>query len=189
MSPHSPAPHSDPRDDNGLVDAINRGDIEAFNALYYRYRDWVVNLAHRLTNDREIALDTLQETFAYVHSKFPGFELRAKFTTFLYPVVKHLAIAKRKKASRHQSLDDTAPDIPDHSSSTDPDSQREQLAQALTSLSKDHREVILLRFVDGFKVDEIASVLKIPSGTVKSRLHHALNQLRNDPVTKKYFNR
>jgi RNA polymerase sigma-70 factor (ECF subfamily) len=64
-----PQPPSDPRDDAALVAAINDGDTRAFEALYFRYRDWVYNLAWRFTANREDALDTLQETFAYLLRK------------------------------------------------------------------------------------------------------------------------
>ena len=57
----------------------------------------------------------------------------------------------------------------------------------LAGLSDDHREILLLRFVDGFTLDEIATALQIPIGTAKSRLHHAIAQLREDPRARKYF--
>ena len=94
--------------DQTLVDAINRGDVRAFDALYYRYRDWVVRLASRLTGNQEDALDVLQETFSYVFRKFPGFVLTASMTTFLYPVVKNLSIAARRKRTRMASTDAVA---------------------------------------------------------------------------------
>ena len=83
-----------------LVEAINGGSEAAFETLYLRYRDWVTGLAARMCGDRDDALDVLQETFSYVLGKFPGFELRARFTTFLYPVVKNLSIAARRKRHR-----------------------------------------------------------------------------------------
>ena len=87
----------DSRSDRELVRALNAGDVSAFDALYYRYRDWVVRLAHRFTGNADDALDVLQETFSYVFRKFPGFRLTASMTTFLYPVVKNLSIAARRK--------------------------------------------------------------------------------------------
>jgi DNA-directed RNA polymerase specialized sigma24 family protein len=61
----------DSRSDIELVAAVNRGDENAFEALYLRHRDWVVALAHRFTGDSELALDVLQETFLYFLKKFP----------------------------------------------------------------------------------------------------------------------
>src|SRR5258708_32692937 len=95
----------DTRTDLQLIAAINGSDSRAFEALYLRYRDWVVALAYRFTGDNDLALDVLQETFLYFLKKFPGFVLTAQFKTFLYPAVKNLSIAARRKAERHQSTD------------------------------------------------------------------------------------
>ncbi|HEY2329127.1 MAG TPA: sigma factor, partial [Verrucomicrobiae bacterium] len=80
------------RTDLELIAAINGGDTSAFEVLYLRYRDWVTGLAHRFTEDNDLALDVLQETFLYFLKKFPGFVLTAQLKTFLYPVVKNLSI-------------------------------------------------------------------------------------------------
>jgi RNA polymerase sigma-70 factor (ECF subfamily) len=180
-------PQADPRTDEALVDAVNRGNESAFAALYYRYRDWVVGLAHRMTGNHEDALDVMQETFAYVASKFPGFALRSRFKTFLYPVVRHLATTRRRKNSRFtgrsELSDDTAaPPLPKPS-----DASREELAAVMATLSETHREILLLRFVDDLSLDEIARAMGIPLGTVKSRLHTALATLRTDDRTRRYF--
>src|ERR1043165_286425 len=95
-------PGSDARSDAALVAAINGGDPGAFETLYYRHRDWVVNLAFRFTGDRDLALDVLQETFLYLLRKFPGFILTCQLRRFLYPAVRHLAIAARRKAGRFE---------------------------------------------------------------------------------------
>src|SRR5687768_10064582 len=93
--------------DQELVRALNGGDARAFDALYHRYRDWVVRLAVRFTGHEDDALDVLQDTFSYVFRKFPGFRLTASMTTFLYPVVKNLSIAAKRKRTRMTSTDAT----------------------------------------------------------------------------------
>ncbi|MAE67823.1 MAG: RNA polymerase subunit sigma [Phycisphaeraceae bacterium] len=181
------AAQADPRSDEQLVQAIRTGDVDAFEVLYRRHRDWVVNLAYRFTRDRDRALDVMQETFAYVSRKAPTLELTARFTTFLYPVVHHLAIAEDRRARRHTSVpEEVLQSMPaaDQGGTHDP---RTELAAVLERLSEAHREVVLLRFVDGLSLDEIARALEIPAGTVKSRLHHAIRTLRADPRVKKYF--
>ena len=95
----------DSRTDAQLIAGINAGDPAAFETLYFRYRDWVANLAHRMTGSEDLALDVMQETFLYVLRKFPGFRLTAHFKTFLYPAVKNLSIGARRKASRYQSTE------------------------------------------------------------------------------------
>lgn len=187
MASMAPAPQHDPRSDGELIDAINSGSDQAFEALYLRYRDWVVGLAMRFTRDRDSALDVLQETFLYLARKRPNLTLTAKMTTFLYPVVKHLAIARNKKRRREPNLDPAlAPPVADH---TEPraTSVRDELRVVVDALPEHQREVVLLRFVDDMDLAEIARALRIPVGTVKSRLHHALRALRDDERTRIYF--
>lgn len=186
--------------DEELIELVNQGNAEAFEALYLRYRDWVYRLAWRFTGNREDALDVLQETFAYLLGKFPGFvgagpracprqphgvALTSKMTTFLYPVVKHLAIATRNKNGRFSSDVDVLCEF------AVPESQHggshADLAAVLAGLPEDQREVVLMRFVDSMNLQEIATALDIPLGTVKSRLHAALNLLRNDRRMRDYF--
>src|SRR6516162_9556790 len=92
----------DSRNDQQLVARINAGDAAAFEVLYFRHRDWVVNLAHRFTGNEDLALDVMQETFLYLLRKFPGFHLTANLKTFLYPAVKNLSIAAARKARRFE---------------------------------------------------------------------------------------
>src|ERR1700704_4752278 len=98
-----PKTNPDERNDLELIAAINGGDAAAFDALYFRYRDWVAGLAHRFTGDSDSALDVLQDTFLYFLRKFPGFRLTANLKTFLYPAVRNLSIAARRKAERYQA--------------------------------------------------------------------------------------
>jgi RNA polymerase sigma-70 factor (ECF subfamily) len=70
---------------------------------------------------------------------------------------------------------------------TTPATGRAELATALAALPHDQREVVLMRFVDDMSLDEIALALSVPTGTVKSRLHRALQTLRTDPDTREYF--
>ncbi len=197
--------HDDPRSDGELVDAINTGDEGAFEALYYRYRDWVHSLATRFTHDHDLALDVMQETFAYVLRKCPSLKLTAEMKTFLYPVIKHTAIALRTKSLRFASDDEALAnlDAPPRGAtgslpaSADPrgdpqgdpwaESPRAELASALRLLPAGQRETLLMRFVDDMKLQEIADALSIPLGTVKSRLHHALKTLREHEHTRRYF--
>jgi RNA polymerase sigma-70 factor, ECF subfamily len=159
------------RPDAELIAACRKGDAAAFEILYRRHRDWVVNLAYRFCGHREDALDVLQDTWAYVLKKLPSYEPRAKFTTFLYPVVKHLALDRAKRTRRHAPLPEgeepaTLAGFPDDTQAL------------LDGLSATQQEILGLRFVDGLDLAEIADVLRIPLGTVKSRLHHALAALR-----------
>lgn len=181
-------PEIDPTNatDAELIAAANNGDVAAFNALYFRYRDWVVRLARRTSGNDDDALDVLQETFKYVLSKFPRLTLTASMTTFLYPVVNNLSIAARRKRLRLASADGLDPAGPGDPLAT-ADASRAELAAVMSSLPEAHRETLLLRFVDGLSLEEIAMAMAVPLGTVKSRLHHALASLRADPRTAEYF--
>lgn len=175
----------DQRTDEELIAASNTGDSAAFEVLYYRYRDWVVNLAWRFTGDHQMSLDVLQETFLYFVNKFPGFVLTCRLKSFLYPVVKHLSLSLRKKEQRFEN-DETCLHSLEAPKESLPN-ERHNLSEALSALTDEHREVLLMRFVDELSLNEISQALEIPLGTVKSRLHNALKILRNDPRTKKLF--
>lgn len=179
--------HIDARSDLELIDAVNAGDGSAFDVLYLRHRDWVVNLAYRFTRDRDLALDVLQETFLYFLKKFPGFTLTARLTTFFYPAVRNLSLSALKKARRYQADEEIGEHVQAPAEAAPVETQREQLSVVMAELSVEHREVLLLRFVEGMKMGEIAAAMSIPSGTVKSRLHNALTLLRKDERTRKFF--
>jgi RNA polymerase sigma-70 factor (ECF subfamily) len=184
-------PTIDPRTDEELVEAINGGDDDAFATLYYRYRDWVMRHARRWTGCREDALDVLQETFAYLVRKTPDLRLTAKMTTFLYPVVKNISMRLRDR-QRLTLVDPAALDQIPASVAADKRGGAlltNDLTAVMSELPDEQREVILLRYVDGLTLAEIADCLRIPVGTVKSRLHYAIAALRRDPRTQEYFER
>jgi RNA polymerase sigma-70 factor (ECF subfamily) len=162
--------------DAELIDAVRRGDARAFETLYDRYQGWIVSLAGRITRDRDDALDVLQETFAYFHRKLPEFELRSQLKTFLYPVVKHLALSRKEARRRERPLER-------HAERPVNDPAPDETERLLAGLSDEHKEVVLMRFVDGMELAAIADALGVPLGTVKSRLHYAIEFLRANPRT------
>lgn len=178
-------PPTDPRTDMELVDALNAGDLSAFDALYYRYRDRVARLAFRFTGNQADAMDVLQETFTYLYRKFPGFRLTSSMTTFLYPAVRNLSLGARRKRRRSAGTEAALIEVP--APSTEPGDERAELAAVIASLPPPQREVVLLRFVDDLTIDEIAAALDVPAGTIKSRLHHAIRALQQDGRVRRYF--
>jgi RNA polymerase sigma-70 factor (ECF subfamily) len=174
-----------PETDADLVARANAGDAAAFEALYLRYRDWVTHLACRFTRgDRELALDVMQETFMHLLRRFPGFTLTAQLKTYLYPVVRHTALAMaRKQRTTHSETAMVArafnpPAVP---------SDLAALGAAVESLASGQREVVILRFADDLSLQEIALAMEIPLGTVKSRLHNALATLRQNARLRDFF--
>jgi RNA polymerase sigma-70 factor (ECF subfamily) len=172
--------------DEELIELANKGNAEAFETLYYRYRDWVFRLAWRFTGNRDLALDVLQETFIYLLSKLPNLKLTARMTTFLYPVVKHLSLTICRGNRQQVHTDKPLNELP-LPAPTDTGDSRADLTAVLTVLPQEQREVILMRFVDDMKIREIAGALSVPVGTIKSRLHNALQTLRQDRRTQDYF--
>ena len=182
---------ADRRSDEELVAVCNVGDAyeaaRAFEALYRRHRDFVLRVARRFTRDRELALDALQETFTYLLNKFPpageGLTLSARLQTLLYPAAKNAAITAMRKARRAAGAGDA--ELDDFPAEAPPDT--EPIDAALVALSPERREVLTLRFVDDLSLAEIAVALDVPIGTVKSRLHLALKELREDSRIKDLF--
>ena len=177
--------------DQALIDLCNEDDADdaaaAFNTLYRRHKDYIVRVAMRFVRDHDVALDVLQDTFGYLLEKLPpvgpGITLTARLTTFLYPVAKNLAISRLRKADRHKGSEHIDPDeLP-----AAPVEQNDDLGRLLQELPIERREVLMLRFVDDLSLPEIADVLDIPLGTVKSRLHLAVRQLRESPRIKNIY--
>jgi RNA polymerase sigma-70 factor (ECF subfamily) len=169
--------------DDQLLQQAGAGDPDAFEALYRRHRDWVHRLAWRFTGNPQDALDVLQETFLYLFQKLPDLRLTASMTTFLYPVVKHLSLNLRRR--RRPGTDEDL--LPTLTAPAAQPASRADLAAVLAGLPPEQREIVLMRFLDDMALDEIAQALEVPLGTIKSRLHRALETLRHDPRTRDYF--
>ncbi|MEM1212561.1 MAG: sigma-70 family RNA polymerase sigma factor [Planctomycetota bacterium] len=182
-----------PVTDEQLVARINAGHHpaagQAFEALYRRHRDYVLHVTTRFAHgDTHLALDAMQDTFTTLLRQFPGFTLTAKLTTYLYPVAKNAThAAARQRRRTPTNADAPLPSVPAPQAPDNPAADPTQLDHLLAPLSPEHREVVLLRFVDDMPLADIATALDLPLGTVKSRLHHALTKLREHPATKNFF--
>ncbi len=190
------APRSiDRRSDGELVELCNSGGrreaVHAFEALYRRHRDYVSRVSLRFGADHEIAGDVLQETFVYLLRKFPptgdGLVLTAQLRSLLYPVAKNLTLSALRRRGRFEGSDALDLDqLPDSRTADPEDEVLAKLLSGLSSLSREHREVLLLRFVDDLSLNEIADALSIPLGTVKSRLHLAVKKLKSHPEIERF---
>lgn len=189
-----PAP--DPRSDADLIAALNApgGDPGAFEALYLRHRDWVARVARRYApptpDGSHDAEDIAQEVFLAFLRRFPGFRLTSRLTTFLYPIAKNAALARARRREVELRLNPTtarAEAAPIDRAPRGSESAPAALRTALDRLPLGQREVLLMRAVDEMTLEEIGLALAIPVGTVKSRLHAALQTLRADPAARGYF--
>jgi RNA polymerase sigma-70 factor, ECF subfamily len=167
--------------DSELIDRMNAGDESAFAEVYHRHREWAYRMACRITGCQHMAQDVLQETFRYFLGKFPGFELRCELRTFLYPAIRNLSLRALKSAQRFVGGETGESAIGQLAAPAEDASGNGDLHHIIAKLSTDHREILLLRFVDGMTLPEISTLTGIPLGTAKSRLHHALAALRSDP--------
>lgn len=175
------------RPDADLVAAVNAGPPgaeAAFAAIYRRHKDFCFRTAVRITHDPQTAMDAVQEAFIHLARQFPGFSLSGKLTTYLYPVVRHRALGL---ARRERRTPDPARLAPPGDASPTPENDLAPLRAALEDLPDIHREVLVLRVVEGLDVSATAQALGLPTGTVKSRLHKAIARLREDPRTQAYF--
>ena len=143
-------------------------------------------MACRICGSQDHAQDVVQEVFRYFLGKFPGFELRCELRTFLYPAVRNLALASLRGSRRFIGGEPGATMLDQLAAPACHPNGHDDLQNILSGLSADHREILLLRFVDGMTLPEISTLTGIPLGTAKSRLHHALAILRSDPKVRNF---
>jgi RNA polymerase sigma-70 factor (ECF subfamily) len=156
-----------------LVERANAGDREAIGALYAMHEHWVTRLAMRYTGNRDDAEDVKHDTFIYLLSKFPGFELRSSMRSFLFPAVRHKSISVIRRRRRTADIERVEPSTPA------PRVTASDFERMVARLPEHERHVVVRRFRDGLALAEIAAALDIPLGTVKSRLHKAIARLRD----------
>jgi RNA polymerase sigma-70 factor (ECF subfamily) len=167
-------------DDAGLVARHLRGDPDAFRLLYEKYRDKVFASAYRIVGEHHAATDLAQEIFVKIHGELRNFKFESKFSTWLFRVAVNHAINKAAEVARHARIHERI----GREGRGDPGGTREgrpideQVHRALQKLSPKLRAIIGLRYLDGLSYEEIAEVLEISIGTVKSRLFLAHETLR-----------
>lgn len=176
-----------------LVQRAQRGDLGAYDDLIRKYQERIYGLAYHLTSNHEEANDIAQETFIKAWKALRGFKGDASFYTWLYRIAYNHTLnylKSRRVRTPHLSLNDL-----DVNTENDPDlvalaSDRtplreanlgelsERLNVALQKLSEEHRTVVTLHDIEGMPHEEIARIVGVNSGTVRSRLHYARQQLQ-----------
>lgn len=176
-----------------LVRKSQAGDLGAYDALIRRYQERIYGLAYHLTSNHEEANDIAQETFIKAWRALAGFKGDASFYTWIYRIaynhtLNHLK--SRRMRTPHLSLNDidlqaeNNPDLVALASNHTPhqDAKLSELSErlnvALQKLSEEHRMVVTLHDIQGLPHDEIARIVGVNSGTVRSRLHYARQQLQ-----------
>ena len=169
-----------------LVRRIQQGDASAFSTLVRRYEQPVIHFCQRMVQSREDAEDLAQEAFVRVYRNIAKLKPQAKFSTLLFGIARNLALNHLRDTGRRgrgkiDALDDHALAAASHEQPAQQAqvSELQQLIErALAKLNPSHREILLLRELQGMDYDGIAEVLGCRKGTVKSRLARAREQLR-----------
>ena len=179
-----PAQEEDRRTDRELVYAARDGDMLAFDALFYRYRDGIFRLGLAITKDPSAAEEIAVDTFTRAHRALARLEPEGSLRPWLYRVAVNLAYNRRPRKNVVISpLEDSANDAL-QSEERYPAVIAEQaevrriVLAAVDTLTPKHRIVVVLHYMNGLNLAEIAHVVDCPLGTVKSRLHYALRRLR-----------
>ena len=171
--------------DESLMVAISKGDKRAFDEIYHRYSGPLLGYFMRmLWRDREKAEDFVHDIFAKIIRKPELFDPKRTFKTWLYSVANNMCKNEYKKQEVRKNTSNGLDEnyaVEDHGTnvlSEVADSQfRDQFEKSLEDLDQKHSEVFRLRHLDGLSIKEIADILEISDGTVKSRLFYATKYL------------
>ena len=174
-------------DDAQLIDETLAGKSEGFGQLVRKYQDRLYNTILHVVGCREDARDVVQDAFVQAFVKLDTFQRSSAFYTWLYRIAFNVAVSHRRRKRAILSVERTREvtgdePIDDGDAPGDRLEQTErsrQVRQALARLSEDHRAVLVLREIDGCCYETIADILDLPVGTVRSRLHRARLQLRD----------
>jgi RNA polymerase sigma-70 factor (ECF subfamily) len=186
------------RTDRDLVDRARAGDHEAFRALFERYHRRAFGLALGVVRNSDDALDVVQDAFIKAHRHLGSFEGTSSFYTWLYRIVMNLSIDHLRKTKRVKNVDwDAAPGQQLEAEAAAGDDgllptfldhhpgktlirkeMREQMSEALSGLSDNHRAVLVMRELEGLSYEEMAQAMKCSKGTIMSRLFHARKNMQ-----------
>ncbi len=173
---------------NALIEAHLAGDPRAFGRIVARYQVRLLNFVYRMVGDRERAEDLVQEAFMRVHRHLNRFDRSRKFSTWVYTIASNLAKNELRNRSRSplisfeqarpRNQEDSRPvEFEDPANRPDDLYERRQLKQlveeTVSRLNNHHREVFVLRELEGKSYEEIADIVHCNLGTVKSRLNRA----------------
>lgn len=162
-------------EDRDLIAKAQRGDVEAYNLLVSRWEKRVFNYLLRLVRNREDALDVSQDVFLKSYQSLRKLEDPAKFAGWLFRIAHNEAYSLLRKQKPEGEL---PPETAQMGSGLLPMELSLAVETALSRLTPDQREAVVLKVYQGFKFDEMAEILDCPVSTVKSRLYTALDLLK-----------
>lgn len=168
-------------EENALVFRAARGDAQAISALVERYSAPLYRFIQRTRPFRHDWDDILQETWVSVWNHLPRFDQRGRFSTWLFQIaLNHCRDQARRDRVRDRFRTEAARRPPPTEDTAGPEERTEarRVLEAVESLPDRSKEVLLLRYYQGFSERETAEILDCPPGTVKSRLHQAVRDIR-----------
>lgn len=173
-----------------VIQSVLDGDVNAFETLVKEYEKNVYNLALRMTGNSEDAADMSQEAFIKAYNSLSGYRGDSKFSVWLYRIVSNVCLDFLRAKKRRQTVslsvtdddgEDTELDIADESQSPERIFERamtrDAVRRGLAALTPEYRQILILRELQGMSYEEIAAVLGLESGTVKSRIFRARKKL------------
>jgi RNA polymerase sigma-70 factor (ECF subfamily) len=176
-------------DDKKLIDDCLDGNTDAFGELVSRHQDRLYNTVLRLLDHPEDARDVVQEAFLHAYQSLHSFKGDARFFTWLYRIAVNTAISYKRKqrmvlrlqptadgAGLIEPMDSNETNRPGHS--LEMAEQEKWVHEALSRLSSEHRSVLILKDMEGLKYEDMAEILQVPVGTIRSRLHRARLEMR-----------
>ena len=182
--------------DAECVRKLQRGETDAFETLIRRHQKTIFNLAYRMLGDYDEAAEISQEAFLSAYRAIGNFRGDANFSTWLYRIALNHATTRCKSLNTLQQrsvpIENTEPASDPHpgpAESMEKKEIRQRVQQALNRLDPEDAAVILLRDLQDVPYEEVARVLEIPVGTVKSRLHRARQALKSELASYFYAGR
>jgi RNA polymerase sigma-70 factor (ECF subfamily) len=175
-------------DDAQLIHDTLSGKAAAFGELVRKYQDRLYNTVVHVVGSPEDALDVVQEAFVQAFLKLETFKQSSAFYTWLYRIAFNMAASHRRRRKpalsvehvRESSGDEPIDPEPGPADRLHQDERCRQVREAIAALPEEHRAVVVLREIDGCCYETIAEILDVPVGTVRSRLHRARLQLREE---------
>ncbi|OUT58435.1 MAG: RNA polymerase subunit sigma-70 [Rhodopirellula sp. TMED11] len=169
-----------------LIDRALAGDRSAFSELVQRNQERLFASMMQVIGSPEEAEEVVQEAFIRAFIKLDSFQKNSQFFTWIYRIAFNSALTRQRKKRAKISLDQIREEkgmevVGDHATVDEPmlrDERVQLVRQAIDTLTHEHRQILILREMDEFAYEEIAEILQISIGTVRSRLSRARNQLK-----------
>jgi RNA polymerase sigma-70 factor (ECF subfamily) len=167
-------------EDLEIVVSCQEGNVDAFEALVQRHQKRMLNIAYRIIGNYDEACEMVQEAFISAYKHIKGFKGKAKFSTWLYAICINLSRNRLRQVRTRQHREPYPPSSdPSPLDRLEERDIQQKVQGCINSLDAEFKEVIILRDIQGFSYDEISDMLKIPEGTVKSRLFRAREGMRD----------